>query len=241
MECFRNVKREWRTSRSYVTEADIAVQTTLRRQLQERFPDDGVIAEEMDLRVVPASGDRHWIIDPIDGTASFVAGLPVWGIGIARVEDYIPTCGFFYIPMTGDYYSATPDGGVRLNGEPATMKAPRDMHMESLMLSYSRVHRKYRLAPEYPGKMRSLGSTIAHMCFAATGGADVALLGRVHLWDLAPGLALLRQNGGVLRYLHGPPVDLRDLFAGAQARAEMICGHPDAVTRFEAMLTPIGR
>ena len=84
-----------------------------------------------------------------------------------------------------------------------------------LLLPYSHAHRKYRLAPDYPGKMRSLGSTIAHMRFAATGDAHEALLGRVHFWDLAPGLALLRQNGGMLRYLRGVgPAELERLRPG---------------------------
>ncbi len=84
-----------------------------------------------------------------------------------------------------------------------------------LLLSYSHAHRNYRFTPEYTGKTHSLGSTIAYMCFAATGDADLALLGRVNLWDLTPGLALLRQNGGMLRYLHAEgPAELEQLRPG---------------------------
>ena len=236
MRSFGSVTPQWKESQSYVTEADIAVQSFLRDWLRTHYPGDGIIAEEEDLRLTPAAGERYWIIDPIDGTASFVAGLPVWGIGLALVVDFRPVVGYFFIPMTGDFYHTTPGGGVYRNGQPTQIKAPGALHHESLMLTFSRVHREITLRSSHPGKVRSLGSTIAHMCYTATGSADVAVLGRVCIWDLAPGLALLSKNGGVLRYLHGPPVRLEDLFSGNKAPSLMICGHPDTVALYEDIL-----
>lgn len=237
MQHFLKVRPTWKANQTYVTEADIAVQAFMKQVLGTHFPEDGIIAEEENLRQEPASGNRYWIIDPIDGTASFVAGLPVWGIGLSLVEEGRPVAGYFWVPTSEDFYYTTPDGVVYRNDQPTEIKTPGPLHRESLMLTFSRLHRRYTLASSYPGKVRGLGSTIAHMCYVATGSADVALLGRVCIWDLAVGLALLTNNGGVLRYLHGSAVSLTDLFSGAPAPSLMICGHADAVARYEALIT----
>jgi fructose-1,6-bisphosphatase/inositol monophosphatase family enzyme len=63
--------------RSLVTQADVAVQKFLREKLEGRFPEDGLVGEEDGLRKAPAAGSRIWVLDPIDGTAAFIAGLPV--------------------------------------------------------------------------------------------------------------------------------------------------------------------
>ncbi len=241
---FRRVAPRWKESQSYVTEADLAVQSFLVAWLKAHYPGDGIIAEEEQCRVAPQGSSRYWTVDPIDGTASFVAGLPVWGIGLGLVEAGVPLAGYYYIPMTGDYYCYALGGRVLRNGELAPIKAPAPLHRESLLLSTSGLHRQAALSSAYRGKVRSLGSTIGHMCFVATGSADAALLGRVWLWDLLPGWALLQAAGGILKFLHGPMVDLTDLYDGTQARRLMLCGHPDSVRRYEEVLShkhpPIG-
>ena len=236
MEHFRKVTPRWKKSRSLVTEADLAVQSFLVEWLQSCHPDDGVIAEEAQYHVPSRRSGRYWTVDPIDGTASFVAGLPVWGIGLGLADAGGPLAGYFYVPMTGDYYCRAPGGPVLRNGERVRMKKPGPLHRESLLLAVSKLHRQAAVSTTYRGKVRSLGSTIGHMCFVAAGSADAALLGRVWIWDLLPGWALLKSTGGILKYLHGPQVRLDDLYDGSRARQLMLCGHPDAVRRYEEVL-----
>ncbi len=236
MEHFRHVTPRWKESRSYVTEADLAVQASLVAWLRARYPRDGIIAEEDGCRVKPQGSGRVWTLDPIDGTASFVAGLPLWGLGLGMMVGAQARAGYFYIPMTGDFYACVPGVGVRRNGQKAGLKDPAPLHRESVLLSISRTHQAVHVHDAYPGKIRSLGSTIGHMCFVATGSADAALLGRVWIWDLLPGWALLKAAGGVLKYLHGPRVDLSALRDGSRAKGLMLCGHPEAVRRYEKLL-----
>ena len=160
---FRTARPQWKASRSYVTKADLDVQAYLCEQLAARFPEDGIIAEEEGLRVRPRSGSRYWIVDPIDGTAAFVGGLPVWGVGLALVEDAEPVAGYFLMPATGDFFHTSDGSAVYRCGEPAWMKKPASLHRESVLLSISRLHRHVRLSANYPGKVRNLGSTIAHI------------------------------------------------------------------------------
>ena len=236
LQFFRRVEPEWKASRSYVTEADRKVQARMVAWLELNFPGDGLIAEEDNLRKAPAHGTRYWVIDPIDGTAAFVRGLPVWGIGLALLEAGEPVAGFFAVPVTGDRYWALKGGGAFCNGNRMEVQTPTFLHGESVLLSYSKLHQTDILSPDFPGKVRSLGSTIAHMCYAAAGNCDAALLARVNVWDLAPGLAMLTESGGVLRYIHGGPVQLGDLLNGRPAQSRMICGSPHTVARVESLL-----
>lgn len=226
-----------KANRSYVTDADFAVQAYLKKALEAQYPNDGIIAEEENLRQVPRSGNRYWIIDPIDGTASFVAGLPVWGVALGLVEDGRPVAGFFWIPVMQDFFYTTLEGIVYRNGRPTAIRAPESLHNESLMLAHGGLHKRYTISPQYPGKVRGMGSAIAHLCYVATGSANVALIPQVYIWDIAAGMALLLNNGGAMQYLNGENVSLADLFAGNPAPYPMLCGHPDAIAQYAPFVT----
>jgi fructose-1,6-bisphosphatase/inositol monophosphatase family enzyme len=100
------------------------------------------------------------------------------------------------------------------------------------------LHHGYAIASDYPGKVRGVGSGVAHLCYVATGSADATLMGHEYVWDLAAGAALLHCTGGVLKYLHGPPVSLDALLrSGERAPYPMLAGHPEAVARFEALIS----
>ena len=240
MRYFQNTEPRWKDGHSLVTEADLEVQKRLVKWLREEYPDDGIIAEEQNVRIATKKGSRYWTVDPIDGTSSFVGGFPVWGIGLGLLEDGKPRGGYFYLPTTEEYYSCCPDSGVRYNGRPAAMKDPDILHPGTLLLTISRQHQHLVPSSRYRGKVRSLGSTIGSMCFVATGRADAALLGRVWLWDLLPGWALLRKNGGILKYLGGPRVTIQSLLKNHRATDLILAGHPDMVRRYETMLLRLG-
>ena len=230
------VEPRWKDSKSYVTDADLAVQKLLVAWLQQHYPTDGLIAEEEHLRQPPTVGGRTWVIDPIDGTAAFASGLPVWGIGLALIEHGIAVAGFFAEPVSGTRFWALRGQGAFRNGTRLAVRAPGRMGRESNLLSHSRLHQAGMPARAYPGKVRSLGSTIAHLCYAAAGFCDAALLARVHIWDIAPGMLMLQESGGELRYLHGESVELDSLMDGSRAPRVMIGGHPETTQRFEAYL-----
>lgn len=234
---FLNVIPTLKPDHSYVTEADRAVQAFLKKALDAHFPGDGIVAEEDNLRKAPSSGNRFWIIDPIDGTASFVAGLPVWGIALGLVEQNEPVAGFFWMPVSSDFFHTTPEGIVYRNDQPTRIKTPASLHRESVLLSHGRLHRRYTISRGYPGKVRGLGSAIAHLSYVATGSADAVLIGRVRVWDLAAGLAMLLNNGGVLRYLDGTDVSLAQLLSGNAAPLPMLGGHPDVIAQFEPLIS----
>jgi myo-inositol-1(or 4)-monophosphatase len=236
MKHFRKVKPTWKDNRTYVTDADLDVQEYLKEELERRFPEDGMIAEENGLSKDPRSGDRYWIIDPIDGTASFARGFPLWGIAIGLFGRSEAIGGFFYMPTTGDLYYTKPDGTVWRNDQIIHLKSPDPFSREAVLLTWARFYRSYSIALGYTGKIRSLGSTVAHLCYVATGSADAAFVSRVAIWDLAAGLAMVLHNNGVLEYFDGTAVSIEELLINRKASQAMLVGHPEAVRQYRKFL-----
>jgi myo-inositol-1(or 4)-monophosphatase len=237
MKYYRHVKPSWKKNLTYVTDADLAVQDYLLQALDKYFPDDGIIGEENDFCKAPASGNRYWILDPIDGTAAFTSGYPIWGIAMGLVDHAEPVGGCFYMPATRDLFITTPGDQVLRNGEDTRIKKPEPLHRESVLLVISRFHREFTLDPQYPGKVRCLGSAIAHLCYAATGSADAALVGpAAYLWDIAAALPMLIANGGTWIYLNGDAPQIDNLLAGKALAQPMLAGHRDTIAAFQKML-----
>lgn len=236
MTYFRKVTPSWKENQTYVTDADLDVQAYLKQELERHFPDDGLIGEEQNLSKAPKSGERYWVIDPIDGTASFAWGFPTWGIAVGLLTPQKALGGFFYMPATNDWYYTLPDGQVRHNDRVAALKPPDPLCREAVLLSDARFHQSYTISPDYPGKVRSLGSTIAHLCYVATGSADAAVVDSISVWDLAAGLAMLFNNHAVFEYLDGTPVTVAELLTHRKASGTMLAGHPDAVAAYRDFL-----
>ncbi len=200
---FRNVQPSVKDDKTYVTEADLAVQSFLNNKIVEHYPDVGILSEEEDFTRTPQDGETYFILDPIDGTAMFVSGLPIWGISLGIIQSGKAIAGFFYMPATNDFYYTETDGPVYLNETITRLKPFDGIQRESLLFAVSRMHKRFDINPDYPGKIRSLGSTEAHICYVATGSGDVALVSSVYIWDLAAGIAMLYRNGGTARYING--------------------------------------
>src|SRR5688572_2549237 len=99
---------------SPVTVADRAIEQTLRAAIAERYPDDGILGEEMGRL---EGRDRLWVLDPIDGTKSFITGMPLFGTLIAVVTEDAPQIGIVEMPALGERWSAS-RGVATFNGGP---------------------------------------------------------------------------------------------------------------------------
>lgn len=235
---FRNVEPSLKDNHTYVTEADLKVQAYLIDKIDKYYPDIGVLAEEDDLIKKPKNSESYFVIDPIDGTASFVSGLPVWGISFGVIHSGKPEAGYFYMPATGDFFYVEPRGKVYRNDSTTVLKPGKSIQPESLLLTISRTHKKVRIASDYPGKVRSLGSTAAHICYTATGSADASIVSGCYIWDLAAGLAMLNRNKGSAFYLNGDPFTLTDdLLSGGKLSMPLVLGSSCKVEYFLKNIT----
>jgi histidinol phosphatase-like enzyme (inositol monophosphatase family) len=184
---------------SYVTIADREAESYLRRQIAEKFPDDGILGEE-EGELTGRSG-RRWIIDPIDGTFAFVHGVPFFGVLIALEIENEMSIGVINIPALGEIVSAATGCGCFLNGEPARVSMTAKLDEALLLCTDFSAADKHGFAAQ----IERLQHSVKHSrtwgdCYGyvlvATGRADVMLDPVMNLWDCAPLLTIMEEAGG---------------------------------------------
>lgn len=228
---FRRVAPERKADRTLVTAADREVEAALVDALGALLPDAGIIGEEGAAR--EGRGPLRIVLDPIDGTASFVAGLPTWCICMGILEHARPIAGVVYLPAFDEMYAAV-EGAAYLNGVALPALGGPEGPGDSFIVTHARAHIRHDL--RYPGKVRSLGSTAYHVALVARGAAAAAVLGHVHVWDLAGPGAILAAVGGTYEYLEGRTVDLDELSDGRRAPDHVLAGAPAALRALRPVL-----
>ena len=184
---------------SYVTIADRQAESYLRKQIAERFPDDGIVGEE-EGESTGTSG-RRWIVDPIDGTFAFVHGVPFYGVLIALEIEGELSIGVVNIPPLGELVSAAKGMGCFLNGEPSRVSATRELKDALLLSTDFTACEHYGFGPAAERlQARAKTSRTWGDCYGyvlvATGRADVMLDPVMNLWDCAPLLPIMEEAGG---------------------------------------------
>jgi myo-inositol-1(or 4)-monophosphatase len=198
-----SVKRWSKPDGSTVTEADIAIDGFLKGRLTGARPDYGWLSEESPDTPERLSRERLWIVDPIDGTSSFVNGTDGWCIGAALVEHGRPVLAALFQPVPDLFYAAALDCGSFCNGQPVQPHDGPDFR-GCLLLGTGRALKilpgiSAEAAPQIPLLLR-----LAHV---ASGKADIALsLGLRNDWDLAAGDLLVREAGGTITQSDGTPM-----------------------------------
>jgi myo-inositol-1(or 4)-monophosphatase len=182
---------------SPVTDADIAVDALLRERLHAVAPDYGWQSEESGGQSDQAHR-RRWVIDPIDGTRSFIKKLPDWSIAAALVERGRPIVAVVHAPTTNEMFVAVAGGGAARNGRPIaasttpSLSAARLTGPRSTIDALLEAGLRFEIVP----RIHSLALRFARV---ASGEVDVALASeRSRDWDLAAADLLVHEAGGIL-------------------------------------------
>jgi histidinol phosphatase-like enzyme (inositol monophosphatase family) len=205
------VAPETKMDGSPVTVADREAEAFLRERIEARYPEDGILGEEFG--EARPGAPRRWILDPIDGTRSFVRGVPLYGVLIALEERIgVPDSGHglrlgvAHFPMLGETVAAARGTGCWWNGRRARV-SPIDRMTDALVLTTSA-----RLdGPEAAGwnrlaggagGARTWGDAYGYL-LVATGRAEVMVDFRLALWDVAALIPIIEEAGGVITSLEG--------------------------------------
>jgi len=191
-----------------VTEADEACERALRAEIANAFPDHAVLGEEEG-----SSGDSsaRWILDPIDGTKNFAAGIPIWGTLVALEVDGEIVCGVISCPALRERYAAARGLGAECNGEPIRVSGVADMRDARLGYTSFLSFEKYGRGPGWRRLCdaatwaRGFGDCWGHM-LVASGRIDVMAEPVVNVWDLAPIIVIVEEAGGRFTDLDGSRV-----------------------------------
>jgi len=193
---------------SPVTEADRAAEEFLRDELGRRYPDDGVVGEEYG--VTEGSSGRRWVIDPIDGTRSFVRGVPLFTTLLALIDGSGPAVGVAHVPPLDETVSAgrglgathTCDGEAR-RARVSDLLRPEDSYLVTSGIEY--LPQRGRRLLLHPGLLvRTWGDGYGYVLLA-TGRAEIMLDAGLALWDVAPMLVIVPEAGGTITDYDGAP------------------------------------
>ena len=190
---------------SPVSDADLAVETEVRRLLAEARPGDAVLGEE---HGVTGEGPRQWVVDPIDGTKNFVRGVPVWATLVALRVDGQVDVGVVSAPALGRRWWATRGGGAFADGQPIRVSSVAEL--SDSHLSYSSLagwEKQGRLdglldLTRKCWRTRAFGDFWSHV-LVAEGAVDASFEPEVSLWDLAPLQVIVEEAGGRFTSLEG--------------------------------------
>jgi myo-inositol-1(or 4)-monophosphatase len=210
-----------------VTEAELSLNQLFLNELQGRFPGHKVFQVSELQKEYSHEGRRYlWIYDTIDGVANFQAGIPIWGLSLALLENFWPIFGFFYMPATGDLFHARA-GGKALWGDKEMLISPlHEINDESRLFTYSRFHHHYRSS--FPGKILNLGCTGAHVCYVARGRAEAALIANESYRGLAAVSVIVEAAGGKILKMDGQPVSLNEYLESQRVDGHLLVSAPKA-------------
>ncbi len=196
---------------SPVTEADIEANALITKALLKLAPDIPVVAEEDEDEAL-AGHELFWLVDPLDGTRSFVRGEPEFTVNIGLIHRRQPVLGVIYAPPQQlMYWGAVGSGAFRREGEGATQRIEAKMADASgLVVTRSRSHPSPATA-EYMATLNirevRTGSSSIKFCQLAEGAADMyPRFGRTMEWDTAAGHAILLAAGGCVETTDGRPL-----------------------------------
>jgi len=221
-----------------VTDAEVFLTNFFKEHLKARFPEHLVFQYDQQNKGYSHEGTRYlWIFDPLDGVANFQAGIPIWGTSLALLENFWPIFGLFYMPVTGDLFYARA-GHKAYKGELELRVSPQDsINDESLMLTHSRFHRYYHAT--FPGKIRDLGCTSAHLCYVAMGRAEAAIIAHESYQDLAAARLIAEAAGAEIFKMDGSEFSLGDYMDGNRIDEHLLVVGADMLSQILSYLHEI--
>lgn len=185
---------------SPVTVADREAETIMRDAIEKQFPEHGIIGEEHGNK--NEESPVQWILDPIDGTKSFIHGVPLYTTLIGVVVDKEPVVGIIYAPALDEFCDAARGMGARLNGESCSVRHCNELSEASFMSTDIYTSADFGYGDAFDALIektrfhRTWGDAYGHM-LVATGRVDLMFDPILSIWDAAPLLTVLREAGGI--------------------------------------------
>jgi histidinol-phosphatase len=193
---------------SPVSVADITAEQGAREWIELRFPDDGIIGEE--LPPVRPGAARRWILDPIDGTYTFLQRVPLWGTLVAVAEGESVIAGAAYFPALDEIIVAARGEGCWWNGSRARVSTVAELAEARLVTTDARFMRdaarreRWMQLQNGARTMRTWGDCYGYL-LVATGRADIMVDDVIADWDGAALLPIIEEAGGVFTDWRGRP------------------------------------
>ncbi len=203
---------EFKVGDDPITEADRRANCVLREALSH--DGEGWLSEESFDDLTRLNYERVWIVDPLDGTREFVAGIPEWCVSVGFVENGRAMAGGICNPATRELFLGAVGQGITLNGKTVHTSSCRDLSGAVILASRSEVKRgDWECFRQAPFVTRPMGSVAYKLALVAAGLADGTwTLEPKSEWDIAGGVALVEAAGGFARKIDGSPIRFNQKF-----------------------------
>lgn len=193
-----------------MTSVDVAVNEKIVSELQRIYPQHGILSEELGHNGVKNS-PYQWVVDPIDGTTNFIFSIPHYAVSIALMHENEPIAGIVYDPIKNELFAAAQGQGAYLNG--CRIRASRQNSLDGALLGTGIPYRNTVAINVYMNLLRSLihgtsgirrlGAASLDLAYVACGRLDGFWELGLRLWDIAAGVLLVREAGGLISDLNG--------------------------------------
>lgn len=229
----KDVHPRAKADQSIVTDADLASEAVILDQIRRNFPDDVVWAEESGASHKVSEGQSVWIVDPLDGTTNYANNYPLFCVSIARGVHqggghYLMEAGGIFAPALGRTYLAEAGKGAFLNGKRLKVGSPRPLHQSFLVtgFAYQRGPRltaeiqRFSQVAQHCSGIRRDGTAALDMAMVAEGIYDGFWEWGLAPWDVAAGIVLVQEAGGIVTTYDGHPFrfDGDGLICGQESR-----------------------
>ena len=200
-----NVQYKDENKRDPVTNADVEAQEFLIQAIADRFPDHSILGEEDQVQDDSPARDFVWVLDPLDGTKNFMAGLPVYASSIGVMHLGVPIAGAVFVPWPRDgggvVLHARRGGGSFMEQEPITVfqaDGPQANALIAVPGPFGRSFRIHKSIRRKIGEPRVTGSIAYEMAMTAKGVLQYSITSAPYLWDVAGGALLVMEAGGIM-------------------------------------------
>ena len=194
-----------KSERDPVTNADKESQEFLVQAISSRFPDHSILGEEDDTESDSPARDFLWVLDPLDGTKNFMAGLPIYASSIGVLHQGVPIVGAVYIPWPSDnsgvVLHARSGAGALMEQEPISVSQADEPQANALIAMpgpFGAGHRFHRRVRGKIGEFRVTGSIAYELAMVAKGVFQYSITTAPNLWDVAGGAMLVIEAGGIM-------------------------------------------
>ena len=187
---------------SLITTADIKSEEFIQNQLLTTYKETCFVSEEN-----PILPDKRywWICDPLDGTTNYINELPTWGISLALMEDCEPVMGIIHLPVINQTVSAIKGKGTIINGGLVKTRAVKEIEFSDVITYCSWRSNDFstEIRGNIKGNVRAFGSSAFHFTQFALGHTVGGWEFGAKLWDVAAGILIVKEMGGVITLLNG--------------------------------------
>jgi len=206
LDDFGNISAQNKSDGSLITSCDLWSDKTIVEGLASIAPREGVLSEEGG-KIIPET-NAYWIVDPLDGTTNFAAGIPYWSISVARFVNGRPQSSFLIIPTLKKKFISIKGEGVWLNNK--KIESKKNLSDSECVSLCSRSIKILQKNPNtiFPGKIRLLGVSSLNLTSVAMGQTFGAIESTPKIWDIAAAWLLLEELDCYINWLGTNPLDL---------------------------------